>query len=59
MRGSVRHIHARRGEHVVVHRWRPHRPRRARLHSTPGSPSKDYSWIWIVVGGIVVACILA
>lgn len=59
MSRSVRHIHARRGQHVVVHRWRPPRPRRARLHSSSGSPSKDYSWIWIVVGGIVVACILA
>ena len=59
MRGSVRHIHARRGQHIVVHRWRPPRPRRIRLRSSPGSPSKDYTWILIVVGGIVLACILA
>ena len=59
MSGSVRHIHARRGQHIVVHRWRPPRPRRTRPHGLPTSPSKDYSWIWIVVGGIAVAALLA
>ena len=55
MSKSVRHIHARPGQHIVVHRHHWRRPRtRTRVVYT-SVPESDNTWLWVLGGVILVA----
>ena len=62
MTNSVRHVKERKGEHVVVHRWRPRHcnpmPQRHLLEPPPRKPELGYGWVWVILGGAAIAMLI-